>query len=104
MKIIKVIYTAKADYAEQNQHNIQKVMNDLRQLDHPGIFYHVCLGHDGKTFTHTAFFDPAESEKVLFELNSFQTFQEQLKASVPEVAPKSEFLTLVGSSSPILNL
>ena len=55
MKIVRVTYTSKADYAAQNQDNIKKVMADLRQLDHPGIFYHVCMGADGKTFTHTAF-------------------------------------------------
>jgi hypothetical protein len=104
MKIVKVTYTAKADYAAQNQLNIQKVMSDLRELNHPGIFYHVCLGADGKTFTHTAFFEPAESEKVLFALDSFQGFQQQLKASGPEVPPAQELLSLVGSSAAILNL
>jgi hypothetical protein len=104
MKIVKVIYTAKAEYSEQNQRNIKNVMKDLGKLGHPGIFYHVCLGADEKTFTHTAFFESDEIEKVLFNLSSFQTFQEQLKVSVPEVPPKSEKLTLVGSSNPIFNL
>ncbi len=101
MKIVRVIYTSNAGYAEQNQNNIKRVMADLRQLDHPGIFYHVCLGADGKTFTHTAFFEKDEYQQVLFDLVSFQTFQQQLKASGPEAPPAQEFLTLVGSSSPI---
>jgi hypothetical protein len=103
MKIVRVTYTAKAEYAEQNQLNIQTVMSDLQKTGHPGIFYHACLGADGKTFTHTAFFEEDEYEKVLFGLSSFQTFQQQLKASGPEVPPKQELLTLVGSSSPIFN-
>jgi hypothetical protein len=101
MKIVSVTYTTKAEYVEQNQHNIQTVMSDLQKTGHPGIFYHTCLGADGKTFTHTAFFEEDEYEKVLFALSSFQTFQQQLKASDPEKPPKPELLTLVGSSSPI---
>jgi len=104
MKIVKVTYTAKAEYAEQNQHNIQQVMNDLQQMAHPGIFYHVCLGSDGKTFTHTAFFSEDEYQQILLGLPSFHTFQQQLKASGPEVPPQQDNnLTLVGSSSPIFN-
>ena len=98
MKIVTVTYTTKAEYALQNQHKIQKVMADLQQLNHPGIFYHCCLGADGKTFTHTAFFGEDEYQQLLFNLDSFQTFQQQLKLSGPETPPKQEFLTLVGSS------
>jgi hypothetical protein len=103
MKIVKVTYTAKAGYAEQNQLNIKTVMGDLQQLNHPGIFYHACLKADGKTFIHTAFFKSDEDEKVLLGLASFKTFQEQLKASGPEVPPQPELLTLVGSSTDIFS-
>jgi len=103
MKIVTVTYTAKAEFAEQNQQNIKSVMNDLQQLNHPGIFYNTCLKADGKSFIHTAFFKAEEDEKVLFALASFQDFQQQLKASMPEVPPKQEFLTLVGASNYIFN-
>jgi len=98
MKIVRVTYTTQPGYAGQNAGNIQQVMSDLRELGSPGLFYHVCLGADGKTFTHTAFFEKDECEKVLFDLVSFQTFQQQLKASLPETPPASEKLSLVGSS------
>jgi len=103
MKIVKVTYTAKAEYAAQNQLNIKKVMDDLQRLKHSGIFYHVCIKEDGKTFIHTAFFKSDEDQKLLFDLPAFQNFQQQLKASIPEVTPSQEFLTLVGSSNPIFN-
>jgi hypothetical protein len=103
MKRVRVTYTTLAGYAAQNAGNIQNVMSDLRRLDHPGIFYHVCLGADGKTFTHTAFFDKEGDEKILFDLASFQTFLQQLKASSPETSPATEHLSLVGSSKPIFN-
>jgi hypothetical protein len=101
MKIVKVTYTCKTDYTEQNQGNIKLVMDDLRKINNPGIFYNACLGPDGKTFTHTAFFKTVEDEKVLLDLAPFKSFQEQLKASGLEVAPKQELLSLVGSSKEI---
>jgi hypothetical protein len=101
MKIVRVTYTTKADYAAQNGGNIKNVMADLQKLNHPGINYNVCLGADGKSFTHTAFFKSDEDQKILFELLSFQLFQEQLKGSGPETPPKQELLALVGSSGGI---
>ena len=103
MKIVKVTYTTKAEYSEQNQTNIKTVMADLRAINNPGINYNSCLGPDGKTFTHTAFFNNDEDEKVLLGLTSFKIFQEQLKASGMEVPPKQELLTLVGASKNLFN-
>ena len=101
MKIVKVSYTTKAEYAAQNQDNIKSVMADLQKVDNAGINYNSCLCADGKTFIHTAFFMANEDEKILTELPSFKNFQEQLKASGPESPPKQELLTLVGSSTSI---
>jgi hypothetical protein len=103
MKIVKVTYTTKAEFAEQNQSNIKNVMTDLQKLNNPGINYNACLGADGKTFTHTAFFKSDEDQKILNELSSFKHFQEQLKSSGLEVPPKQELLNLVGSSKNIFN-
>jgi hypothetical protein len=101
MKIVKVTYSAHPDFAAQNSNNIKAVMNDLRQLNHPGIFYHACLSPDGNTFTHTSFFKSEEDHKLLNELPSFIKFQQELKSNGFEVAPKQEWLTLVGSSAEI---
>ena len=43
MKIVKVVYTTKAEYTGQNQENIKNVMKDLQKLAHPGLFYHACM-------------------------------------------------------------
>jgi len=101
MKIVKVIYTAKAEFAEQNKSNIKNVMADLQKLNSPGINYHACVSADGKTFTHTAFFKSDEEQKILNELPSFKYFQEQLKSNGFEIPPKQELLNLVGSSKEI---
>ncbi len=102
MKIIRVTYTAKPEYVEQNQENIRNVMAELQKLNHAGINYNCCLGPDGKSFTHTAFFNTDEDNKMLLNLPAFQHFQEQLKAHGLETPPKQEMLSLVGSSRNIL--
>jgi hypothetical protein len=101
MKVVKVTYTTKAEFAAQNQQNIKNVMHDLQQANHTGINYNSCLSADNKTFIHTAFFKSDEDQKILNELPSFKLFQEQLKASGLETPPKQEILTLVGSSTNI---
>ena len=98
MKIVKVTYTTKPEYAGQNQSNIKKVMADLQAINNPGINYNSCLCADGKSFIHTAFFNSDEDEKVLMQLPSFIQFQQELKSGGLEVPPKQELLTLVGSS------
>lgn len=103
MKIVKVTYTAKAEFADQNQSNIKNVMADLQRLNQPGINYNVCLSADGKTFIHTAFFKSDEDHKMLNELPSFKYFQEQLKSKGLEAPPIQELLNLVGSSKNIFS-
>lgn len=103
MKIVKITYTAKAEYTDQNQANIRNVMADLQKLNRPGINYNSCLGADGKTFIHTAFFNSEEDEKVLTGLPSFIHFQKQLQSGGIETPPKQELLGLVGSSKSIFS-
>lgn len=103
MVIVKVTYTTKAEFSEQNQRNIKNVMNDLQNGNHQGINYNACLSADSKTFTHTAFFKSDDDQKLLNELPSFKIFQEQLKSGGLEVPPKQELLTLIGSSTNIFN-
>ena len=103
MRVVKVTYTTKVEYAGQNQVNIKNVMADLQKQNNEGISYNACLSADGKTFIHIAFFKSDEDQKILNELPSFKHFQEQLKASGLEIPPKQELLNLVGSSSNIFN-
>lgn len=98
MKTVKVTYTTTAAFAPQNQLNIQAVMTELQELNHPGINYNACLCADGKTFIHTAFFKTADDQQTLNALASFRYFQEQLKNSGLEVPPRQELLELVGTS------
>jgi hypothetical protein len=103
MKIVRVTYTTRVEYAEKNQANIRQVMADLQQINNSGINYNCCLNPDGKSFTHTAFFNSEEAEKVLLNLPSFKSFQQQLQAGGIETPPKQELLSLVGSSKDMFN-
>jgi hypothetical protein len=98
MKIVKVTYTTKAEYADHNQTNIKKVMSDLQGINNPNINYNSCMAADGRSFIHTAFFNSDEDEQVLMKLPSFIQFQQELRANGLEAPPKQELLTLVGSS------
>lgn len=104
MKIVKVTYTTKPEYAAKNQVNIKAVMKDLQDLHHAGVNYHACLSPDGRTFIHTAFYKSDEDQKLVTDLPSFKHFQEQLRAEGIETPPKQELLTLVGSSREIFNV
>ena len=98
MNAVKVQYTVKEEYVETNQANIRRVMADLKKLNQPDIKYSAFLLDDGRSFVHFVMRVDDEAQKTLSELPSFQEFQRQLRESEPEVAPKAENLTLVGTS------
>lgn len=98
MKVIKVQYTVRSEYAKKNSENIVRVMADLRKANNPDLKYSSFLQDDKKSFVHFVISNDEEAEKLLSELGSFKTFQAELKASDPEVPPKVENLSLVGSS------
>jgi len=98
MKIVKVTYTVRPEFVSTNQANINAVMNDLRKLDNPGIRYSTYLGDDGKTFMHFAQFEHDTLQQILFDLQSFKSFQQQVKESGLEVPTKQEQMILVASS------
>ena len=102
MKIVRVHYTTTAEFAPRNQENIQDIVNELKELNHPGIHYSTYLLPDGKTFMHLDHFENEEAHQTLTELNSFKKFDEELWASQLEVEPKLELLSLVAASSKVL--
>ena len=97
MNAVKVQYTVKESYVETNKQNIRKVMEALRATNHPDIKYSAFLQDDGQTFVHFVMRANEEAAQILSNLEAFQQFQQQLKASQPEVPPKAENLNLVAS-------
>ena len=97
MKVVKVQYTVKSEYAKRNSENIAKVMADLKEHSDE-IKYSSFLMDDNKSFVHFAILKNEEANRLLNNLESFKTFQSELKASMPETPPKLENLSLVASS------
>ena len=98
MKIVRVEYTTTHEYALINQQNIRQVVNELKQLNHPGIKYSTYLLPDGKTFMHFDQFENEEAHQVLQELASFKKYSAELWASNLETEPQLELLSLVAST------
>lgn len=104
MKIVKVTYTVRPEFAERNQENVKKFINDLRNMKNCGIHYSSYLADDSKTFVHISLHESDEAQQNLFNLESFKSFQNERDQSGLEAEPKIELLQLVSSSFDIFNL
>jgi hypothetical protein len=102
MIITRIQYTVAAEFAETNKKNIAEVMKELRSAHHPEIHYSSYIFADGKTFMHFVWGPDEETNKIISGLEAFKHFQAELQASKPDVPPKFENLTLVGSSFDLL--
>ncbi|MEO5685372.1 MAG: hypothetical protein ABIQ88_22180 [Chitinophagaceae bacterium] len=98
MKIVRVQYSTTREFAATNMANIRGVVNELRQLNHPGIKYSTYLLPDGKTFMHFDQFEDEAAHQLLQELESFRKFADELSASQPETEPVLELPSLVAST------
>jgi len=98
MKIVRVQYSTRAEYAAINKENIQQVVNELKTINHPGIRYSTYILPDGKTFMHFDQFENEEAHLFLQSLESFKKFAAALHASQLEVEPKLDLLSLAAST------
>lgn len=98
MKVVRVQYTTRPEFAAINQANIAGVVAELKQLNHPGIKYTCWLLPDGKTFMHFDQLENEEAHQVLQSLASFKKFADELWASGLEAEPLLELLNLVAST------
>ena len=98
MKIVRVIYTTKPEYAAANQANIKGVVDELKKIDHTGIKYSTYLLPDGKTFMHFDQFENEEAHEFLTSLASFKKFAAELEASGLEAEPRLELPSLIAST------
>ena len=97
MKAVKVTYTVKPEYVEQNKANIKKVMDALRTRQIEGMQYSSFTTGEGNTFVHLNMAKDQESLSQLNDLPEFSEFRMALKASGPLSPPSSEDLELVGA-------
>ena len=98
MKVVRVQYTTKPEFAAINQANIAGVVAELKRLNHPGIKYTCWLLPDSKTFMHFDQLENEEAHQVLQWLPSFKKFADELWASGLEAEPVLELLSLVAST------
>ena len=98
MKVVRVQYTTRPEFASVNQQNIAAIVEELKLLNHPGIKYTAWLLPDGKTFMHFDQLESEEAHQALQELPSFKKFANELWASGLEVEPHLELLSLVAST------
>lgn len=103
MKTVKVTYTVKPSFVEQNKENVATFINDLKKLNNPDLRYGAFLKEDGKTFVHISSYKNEETQKVLFELPSFREFQKQRDSSGLELEPQIETLAHIATTAPTLD-
>ncbi|MFX3625822.1 MAG: hypothetical protein ACN6I4_00545 [bacterium] len=97
MEAVKVQYTVKPEYAEQNKANIKKVMDKLKAKPIEGMHYASFTLDDGQTFVHINMAKDDETLSRLNDVAEFNEFRMALKASEPLSSPKSEKLNLVAA-------
>jgi len=97
MKAVKVQYTVKPEYVEQNKANIRKVMEVIKANPIVGMQYASFTLDDGQTFVHINMAKDQETMSRLTEVQEFEDFRMALKASEPLSPPKSENLDLVAA-------
>ena len=98
MKAVKVQYTVRPEYIEENKSNIQKVMDALKANPIVGMQYSSYTDKENpNTFIHI---NMAKNEEIMAKLNDveeFTAFRIALKASQPLSPPKQTSLELVAA-------
>ena len=97
MKAVKVQYTVRPEYVEQNKANIQKVMEFLKQNPITNMQYASFTLADDQTFVHINMAPDQATMDKLQDVEAFKEFRMALKASEPLSPPKSEDLNLVAA-------
>lgn len=101
MRVTRIQYTVKPEYAETNAANIEKVMAALRDQPIDGLRYSAFRRPDGNTFVHLVLAKDEETQGRISELPEFQEFQQALIASGPTSPPVPEPWDLVATSAPL---
>lgn len=70
-----VTYTVKSEFVSENKANIQKFLDDFKQLDHTTFEYKVYLKEDGVTFLHYSNYINEEVQHEVLNVPSFKEFQ-----------------------------
>ncbi|MCS3531396.1 hypothetical protein [Chryseobacterium sp. JUb7] len=70
-----VTYTVKPEFVSENKLNIQKFLNDFKDLDQETFEYKVYIKEDGITFLHYSNYINEEVQYEVLNIPSFKEFQ-----------------------------
>jgi hypothetical protein len=70
-----VSYTVKPEFVSENKANIQKFLNDFKNLDQETFEYKVYVKEDGVTFLHYSNYINEEVQYEVLNVPSFKEFQ-----------------------------
>jgi hypothetical protein len=99
---VKVSYTVKTEFVNQNRNNISTFLTDFKKLTSLNFLYNVYLQEDGVTFLHIAMYENEEVQKEVLNVPSFINFQKERDESGLNNSHTMESLTLIGSSLGVL--
>jgi hypothetical protein len=97
-----VSYQVYPTFVEENKQNIQKFLNDFKNLDNTQFTYAVYLKDDGITFTHASNYANEKIQREVLHVPSFLEFQKKRDESGLNNSHKVELLEYIGSSKEIL--
>ena len=95
---VKVSYTVKPAFVEQNKQNISTFLSDFKKLVNSNFLYNVYLEADGLTFLHISMYENEDVQKEVLQVPSFLKFQKERDESGLNDTHKLETLTFIGSS------
>lgn len=102
MITVSVSYQVKPEFVAKNKVNIEKFLNDFKNLDNNKFSYSIFLKDDGVTFVHNSSYTDTEIQKEVLNVPSFLEFQKQRDDSGLNNSHKVEVLEFIGSSKKIL--
>ncbi|UKB83029.1 hypothetical protein LF887_18740 [Chryseobacterium sp. MEBOG06] len=70
-----VTYTVKPEFVPDNKVNIQKFLNDFKNLDQSAFEYKVFVKEDGVTFVHYSNYINEDVQHEVLNVPSFEEFQ-----------------------------
>jgi quinol monooxygenase YgiN len=90
-----VTYTIKPEFVSENKTNIQKFLEDFKNLDQTKFEYKVFVKEDGVTFLHYSNYENEEVQSEVLNIPSFKEFQRLRDESGLNDSHKVEFLKSV---------
>ncbi|MBT2622966.1 MULTISPECIES: hypothetical protein [Chryseobacterium] len=90
-----VSYTVKPEFVSENKVNVQKFLDDFKQLDQSTFEYKVYVKEDGVTFLHYSNYINEEVQHEVLNTPSFKEFQKRRDESGLNDSHKVEFLQTI---------